>query len=189
MRKIFLLAVAAASLMVGTATTRASIAITEISKGGVETLSVDFPGAIIGGTTDDWTITLPGVFFPLADTADFPQVWAEATGDSGFNVLTLISDGSRSSGAVLGLISEDTSPPSTPDDDCGTGSPLPLGPVGCGVDVDQQANQFFVSINEVASAVPEPASWALMLVGFGLLGGAGYWAQRRSASFPAEVRG
>jgi len=29
------------------------------------------------------------------------------------------------------------------------------------------------------STVPEPSTWALMLVGFGLLGGAGYWTRRQ----------
>jgi hypothetical protein len=33
--------------------------------------------------------------------------------------------------------------------------------------------------------IPEPSTWALMLVGFGLLGGAGYWTRRRGVSVVA----
>jgi hypothetical protein len=33
--------------------------------------------------------------------------------------------------------------------------------------------------------VPEPSTWALMLLGFGLLGGAGYWTRHRTVSSPA----
>jgi hypothetical protein len=36
-----------------------------------------------------------------------------------------------------------------------------------------------------ATVAPEPSTWALMLVGFGLLGGAGYWTRRRSIAIPA----
>jgi hypothetical protein len=32
-----------------------------------------------------------------------------------------------------------------------------------------------------STTVPEPSTWAMILVGFGLLGGAGYW-RRRSVS-------
>jgi hypothetical protein len=32
------------------------------------------------------------------------------------------------------------------------------------------------------SAVPEPSTWALMALGFGLLGGAGYWRRRSVAT-------
>jgi hypothetical protein len=35
------------------------------------------------------------------------------------------------------------------------------------------------------STVPEPSTWALALVGFGLLGGAGYWTRRRSVAVAA----
>jgi hypothetical protein len=37
----------------------------------------------------------------------------------------------------------------------------------------------------VTGGIPEPATWALMLFGFGLLGGAGYWTRRRSIAVAA----
>jgi hypothetical protein len=40
------------------------------------------------------------------------------------------------------------------------------------------SDNFTVSGN----VVPEPSTWALMLVSFGLLGGAGYWTRRRSVA-------
>jgi hypothetical protein len=35
------------------------------------------------------------------------------------------------------------------------------------------------------STVPEPSTWAMMLLGFGLLGGASYWTRRRSVAVAA----
>jgi hypothetical protein len=32
------------------------------------------------------------------------------------------------------------------------------------------------------ATIPEPSTWAMMLLGFGLLGGAGYWKRRRSVA-------
>jgi hypothetical protein len=39
----------------------------------------------------------------------------------------------------------------------------------------------FTVSGDVASVVPEPSTWALMALGFGLLGGAGYWRRRSVA--------
>ena len=36
-----------------------------------------------------------------------------------------------------------------------------------------------------AVATPEPSTWAMMTLGFGLLGGAGYWTRRRSVAIAA----
>jgi hypothetical protein len=38
---------------------------------------------------------------------------------------------------------------------------------------------------ELTISIPEPSTWALMLLGFGLLGGAGYWTRRWSVAVPA----
>src|SRR5262249_52261074 len=38
-----------------------------------------------------------------------------------------------------------------------------------------------VFVGTSPQTVPEPSTWALMLVGFGLLGGAGYWRRRSVA--------
>jgi hypothetical protein len=38
---------------------------------------------------------------------------------------------------------------------------------------------------ELTISIPEPSTWAMMLVGFGLLGGAGYWTRRRRVSIAA----
>jgi LPXTG-motif cell wall-anchored protein len=35
------------------------------------------------------------------------------------------------------------------------------------------------------TAIPEPSTRAMMLLGFGLLGGAGYWTRRRSVAVTA----
>jgi hypothetical protein len=42
------------------------------------------------------------------------------------------------------------------------------------------ADSFTVQIG-----IPEPSTWALMALGFGLLGGAGYWTRRRSVAIAA----
>jgi hypothetical protein len=44
-------------------------------------------------------------------------------------------------------------------------------------------NEFALGTASLGSTIPEPSTWALMLVGFGLLGGAGYW--RRGVSVAA----
>src|SRR5689334_7003070 len=93
-------AFAAVGVVLSTPAPAASILIpiTETSVGGgLETLFVGFAGATIGGTTDNWTITLPGLslFFVIP-----PTVWVEAPGDPGFNVLSVIGTN------VLGLVSE-----------------------------------------------------------------------------------
>jgi hypothetical protein len=105
MKKLYALmsAVATLGVVLSTPAVATDIALpiteTEIG-GGPETLSVGFAGAIIGGTTDNWTITLPG--FALSNF--FGSVaWAEKPGDSGFNVLSVIGSDE------LGLVSESAS--------------------------------------------------------------------------------
>ena len=44
---------------------------------------------------------------------------------------------------------------------------------------------FILDVNSSPAAVPEPSTWALMALGFGVLGGAGYWTRRRSVSIAA----
>jgi len=57
------------------------VPITETSVGGgPETLTVGFAGAIIGGTTDNWTITLPGITLSSTNPSN---VWVEGAGDPG----------------------------------------------------------------------------------------------------------
>jgi len=139
------------------------VPITETSVGGgPETLTVGFAGAIIGGTTDNWTITLPGITLSSTNPSN---VWVEGAGDPGVNILSI-------AGTVLTLVSETTSPPLTPLNTCGTGAALALG-VSCAIGFNA-TDTFFASVNEVkTAAVPEPASLALLgsalLLGFGVL--------------------
>jgi hypothetical protein len=42
-----------------------------------------------------------------------------------------------------------------------------------------------IQVRSDLDAVPEPSTWALMALGFGVLGGAGYWSRRRSVSIAA----
>ena len=135
------------------------VPITETSVGGgPETLSVGFAGAVIGGTTNNWTISLPGVTIQSSNPSN---VWVEAPGDPGVNILSIAP------GNILTLLSETTSPPLTSLNTCGTGAALALG-VSCAIGFNAD-NTYFASINEVRTgAAPEPASLALL--GGGLLG-------------------
>jgi hypothetical protein len=175
MRNIVLLASAAAcALLIGTATTIAAdiqIPITETEPfgGGAETLTVGFAGATIAGVTDAWKITLPGI---TLSSLHLPQVWVEKPGDSGFNLLSIGTPD------TLGFGSEvpPASLPTTPDNFCGTGAPLNLG-VSCFIGRDLAGNSFFAAVNEVKS-VPEPSTWAMMIIGFASLGFAAYRGNR-----------
>jgi hypothetical protein len=175
MRNIVLLASAAAcALLIGTATTIAAdiqIPITETEPfgGGAETLTVGFAGATIAGVTDAWKITLPGI---TLSSLHLPQVWVEKPGDSGFNLLSIGTPD------TLGFGSEvpPASLPTTPDNFCGTGAPLNLG-VSCFIGRDLAGNSYFAAVNEVKS-VPEPSTWAMMIIGFASLGFAAYRGNR-----------
>ena len=175
MRNIVLLASAVAcALLIGTATTIAAdiqIPITETEPfgGGAETLTVGFAGATIAGVTDAWKITLPGI---TLSSLHLPQVWVEKPGDSGFNLLSIGTPD------TLGFGSEvpPASLPTTPDNFCGTGAPLNLG-VSCFIGRDLAGNSYFAAVNEVKS-VPEPSTWAMMIIGFASLGFAAYRANR-----------
>jgi hypothetical protein len=50
---------------------------------------------------------------------------------------------------------------------------------GLNLPLDFSNDQITIS---AISTIPEPSTWAMMLVGFGLLGGAGYWTRRRSVA-------
>ena len=64
-----------------------------------------------------------------------------------------------------------------------TGYAKALIPYGEGWYANSGANQAMV----LASGVPEPSSWALMLSGFGLIGMAGVYHKRKSASVAASA--
>jgi hypothetical protein len=160
-------AFAAVGVVLSTPAPAAQIAvpITETSVGGgPETLSVGFTGAVIGGTTDNWTITLPGITLSSTNPSN---VWVEGVGDPGVNILSIAA------GNVLDLVSETTSPPLTPLNTCGTGAALQPG-VTCAIGFDAVGNTYFAGISEVKqAAVPEPASLALLgsalLLTFGVI--------------------
>jgi len=65
-----------------------------------------------------------------------------------------------------------------------TGIPLPGGGIGGGVVVPPPIVTQVVPPPPVTSAVPEPASWAMMLAGFAMLGGA-LRRQKRNRPLPA----
>jgi hypothetical protein len=148
------------------------IGFNEITGSGPDTLSVfNFPTAIIGGTTDNWTITLPGI---TLSSLDLPQVWIEKPGDTGFNVLSIIGPNE------LSLVSETTNP-GTNDNFCGTGSPLNPG-VTCFIGSDGLGNDYFASISEITT--PLPAALPLFATGLGGLGLLG-WRRKRKAQAAA----
>jgi hypothetical protein len=137
------------------------ISFNEISVGGgPETLTVTgFAGAVISGTTNNWTITLPGI---TLSSADLPQDWVEKAGDTGFNVLSIAASNQiqlQSEHAEVG----------TSDNFCGTGSPLALG-VTCFIGSDGAGNSYFATVTEQVAAVPEPGSVFLLLSGCIALG-------------------
>jgi MYXO-CTERM domain-containing protein len=133
--------------------------LTETNNGGIETLSTSLAGAVITGTTDNWNINVSAVGITLS-TADLPQVWLERSGETGFNVLSIVST------SVLNLKSE-TASVGTPDNFCGTGSPL-AGGVTCFVG-SGGGNDYFATVVEQQATVPEPASLGLAAVGLALV--------------------
>jgi hypothetical protein len=174
MKKLFALmsafAAAVAVLPTPALAAQIGVAITETSVGGgPETLSVGFAGAVIGGTTDNWTIFLPGVTLLSSNPSN---VWVEGPGEPGlFNILSITP------GNILTLVSGVNSPVLTRSNTCGTGAALALG-VSCAIGFDAAGNTYFASINEVQTpAVPEPSTWAMMLLGFA---GISFMAYRRS---------
>jgi hypothetical protein len=134
---------------------------------GPDTLSVTgFSGAIIGGHTDNWTITMPGIMFDPG----LQLAWVEPGGNlNGVNVLSAIG------GDELRLISE---APFTGFASCGVPTPLPLG-ASCLIGADNAGNQYYGFVTEVA-ATPLPAALPLFAAGLGGLGLFG-WRRKRKA--------
>ena len=52
------------------------------------------------------------------------------------------------------------------------GAPIVLTPGGRFSLLDGQGNDFWFGADSFGAAVPEPATWAMMIVGFGLAGSA-----------------
>jgi len=126
---------------------------------GLDTLSVNLAGAVITGSPDDWFINLNAAGVTLSN-GDLPQVFQSPL-LSGYNVLSIVN--SQTLQLQAGVANS-----RTPDDNCGTGSPLRDGTscyIGSG-----NGNDYFGTVEQRAPApaiTPEPAT--LTLFGTGLL--------------------
>ncbi len=140
---------------------QAGINFHETSNGaGTDSLTSSNPGAVITGTSDNWNIDLSALGITLSAN-DLPQAWVEAPGENGVNYLTIVDP------TTLNLQSEFTGSTPTPDNFCGTGSPLPDGTT-CFIGTDTAGTEWFATVTESGPESPEPGTF--MLLGLGVAG-------------------
>jgi hypothetical protein len=142
-------------------------------------------GASATFTSPSATVSLTGdfTFDPSGPTLDSVDITATETSGSGVLPDTSVEFTSPFQGLPTLIIALNP-PPVTAEVLIGFASALG----GAAADINDVRFEILSGVNIATSvagsviAVPEPSTWALMLLGFGLLGGAGYWMRRRSIS-------